>query len=62
MSHRAKSNFSASREVFYFKISGLKGRGLFRILENVYEKASLLQKLQLVNYYIPCFGISQKKT
>ena len=52
---RTQSNFSETRGVYEVKISDFVGRGLLKILQNFYEKASLLQELQLVNYYIPYF-------
>jgi len=44
------------------KFQVLLRRGLLTILKNLYEKALLRQKLQLVYYYIPKFGICRTKT
>ena len=57
MCHWIQSNFSEIRAVYDVKISYF----ILKILENLYEKASLLHKLQLVSYYIPYLEFCRNK-
>ena len=61
MSHWTKCNFSTTDKDFSSKFQDLQHKEFSTILENVAEIFSLLQELQLLQYFIPYFIITKKK-